>query len=132
MIIFRVERVDKIGPYSGGPGARAQKDYYDDMGYVHPTPCEDKGLKGFVVLPDHHFGFVSMEQLENWWPQENWKHFIEFNKEGRRNAPERIYGISEYEVHPEHVEVGDKQLVFRMSEAKRLIHTPFILDLANA
>jgi hypothetical protein len=124
MIVFRVERVDKVGPYTIGPGTEAQADRYDRLGERHPLPEEDSGLKGFIIQDDHHFGFSSMEQLESWWPKGNWDIFAVYNNKEKNK--DRIYGISEYQVPPEHVEIGDKQLVFRMSESERLTHTPFV------
>jgi hypothetical protein len=131
MLIFRVERSDKVGPYMSGGSAvstRAQRESNDDR-YSHPLPEEDEGLKDVDLVDDHHFGFVSMEQLEDWWPSSKWYVFRDYND---KNVPERRYGISEYEVPVEHVEVGTRQLMFRMREAHRLCHTPFHSELATA
>lgn len=122
MLVFRVERSDGMGPYSIAPGTNAQRSPNDPTGLNHPLPDEDEGLKGFPISSRHVFGFVSMEQLLEWWPKENHCIFAGWNKHSSLK-----YGISAYEVPMEEVEVGDKQLVFIKESSTRLSWDEFVM-----
>jgi hypothetical protein len=120
MLVYRLERRGgSFGVYKcGGPGNRAERNKYNHD--QHPMPDEDLGMQdewcGIYNKHDYYFGFESMESLQEWFPRENWEHFVDWNEE-EKDSPRQQIVLCEYDVPRDMVVVGYKQLAFYKDRA---------------
>lgn len=131
MKVLRIESVSKRGVYqvNNELAHRANKFYWktdlESHREWHPMPDDDTKLGEWwenTITQNWYFGFKDEEQLTNWFPKDNWEMFVRFNNDC---LPDQTLGIGTYEVDEFYVRMGDKQLCFELSEAKRVSFEPF-------
>lgn len=113
MRVWRIEGPDGHGPFMGGPAdntayswnraAKMPSAMYADL-HTPPTPVGDGYLR---MGPDWYCGFATLIQLERWFPKDVRAYF--------RGLP---LALAEYDVPAASVDVGDRQVTFRMADAQ--------------
>lgn len=100
MLVYRVENADREGPYAGPKTISLDRHFNIE---THPGPWYDNIPN---VCYEHRFGFSSMEKFVGW-----------FNEAEREGLARDGYRLSIYDVAPEHVIQGRKQVVFEAEKA---------------
>lgn len=110
MRVYRVERVDGVGPYRAGLSLL--------RGYgtlQHRPGPEDDGIPPLAISDDTRFGFASLEQCGYW-----------FNLWDEREKLEQCgYAVAEYEVSDHLVTQGWHQCAFIKAGATLVRRLPF-------
>lgn len=102
MLVLRVENPSGVGPYNG-------ERWNIELPYTewHVTPMKDKGIDRYPE-PDEFCGFTGMSQLKQW--------FAGYFK----GLHESDYRLSLYRCPKESVTIGEKQVIFNRSDAKKV------------
>jgi hypothetical protein len=117
MIVYRVEYTDGEGPYRARKGnaelVTASGQICGDHGWgdkEHPPP----ELEGLDLSSDWYCGFESEEKLIDWFRDHNWL----------RRLADLGYRFVAYWVDDDSVQCGQRQLIFLMGEAEKIMDEP--------
>lgn len=103
MIIFRVEDINRDGPYIHVHSRDWRTIRHDDYS-KWPTPIHEK----LAIDYEHRCGFISLKQCFEWF----------FDEEERIGLNKYKFSISKYRIAKKHCIIGNKQLIFLPKYAK--------------
>lgn len=125
MIIYRIhqEGNEARGPFVGG-GVFIYRDYCEDNSdpYLNPAPAVDNIPYRDRSFRSYVFGFVSLEQLKEWFPCEKGrKAMYEWSSEqivSKEWFEPFVVGV--FSVDLTYVEIGGHQVIFNLEMAERI------------
>ena len=98
-VVFRVENKRGVGPYRNAKVVENIIGHHDSDN-EHPTPYHDKGIERGAELGKEKCGFLSLEDLTNWFSSMD---LYDLEKEGYTIAP--VKGLI--------TAIGQKQVLFK-------------------
>ena len=116
--VYRLETTSGVGVYTARESNSLIQlvvcKYFDSL--RHPGPFTDKLLKSYFIEAVHSFGFISLEQLKDWF----------FDSTDRQLLASEGVICNEYEVEGKDFVAGEKQCIFIKENAKLLGRVDFI------